>query len=236
MRAHTISQRLSFHLEIGYDKGIVHRARRVRGLLYSDVLLVRHGESEANATGRFASHTWDPHLTPIGKAQALHLATQLHHAPIRYVVTSPLARAQETIAPLAAVHGLKPVILTDLSEVNLGQWDGQQLKVLEQSGLDSYRLWRVDPEKNPPPGGERILAVGQRVLETLTEFLSIHHETGLTVAATHADCVKGACLVIMNADGPATRCMLVPNTGQVLLRHWDNGRWSIVLSPLYFKE
>lgn len=203
--------------------------------MYADVLLVRHGESEANATGRFASHTWDPHLTAVGQEQALSLAMQLHRAPIAYVVTSPLARAQETIAPLAQDHHLAPTILTDLSEVNLGQWDGQQLKALEQSGSDSYRAWRVDPEKNPPPGGERILTVGRRVLHTLETFIRTHREPGLTVAATHADCVKGACLVIMNAEGPATRRMLVPNTGQVLLRHWDNGRWSIVLSPLYFK-
>lgn len=203
--------------------------------MYADVLLVRHGESEANATGRFASHTWDPHLTTVGKEQALSLATQLHDTPIAYVVTSPLARAQETIAPLAQDHQLEPTILTDLSEVNLGQWDGQHLKALEQSGSDSYRAWRVDPEKNPPPGGERILTVGRRVLQTLETFIRSHQEPGLTVAATHADCVKGACLVIMNAEGPATRRMLVPNTGQVLLRHWDNGRWSIVLSPLYFR-
>ena len=235
MRGRTVSHRLSFVYKIGYDKGIVPYARRVRGLLYSDVLLVRHGESEANAAGRFASHTWDPHLTLVGKEQALQLAIQLHNAPIRYVVTSPLARAQETIEVLATDHGLTPTILTDLSEVNLGQWDGQQLKTLEQSGLESYRAWRVDPEKNPPPGGERILSVGRRVLQTLAEFIRTHQEHGLTVAATHADCLKGACLVIMNAEGPATRRMLVPNTGQVLLRHWDNGRWSIVLSPLYFR-
>lgn len=203
--------------------------------MYADVLLVRHGESEANATGRFASHTWDPHLTAVGQEQALSLAMQLHQAPIAYVVTSPLARAQETIAPLAQDHHLAPTILADLSEVNLGQWDGQQLQALEQSGSDSYRAWRVDPEKNPPPGGERILTVGRRVLHTLETFIRTHREPGLTVAATHADCVKGACLVIMNAEGPATRRILVPNTGQVLLRHWDNGRWSIVLSPLYFK-
>ena len=196
---------------------------------------MRHGESEANATGRFASHTWDPHLTKVGQEQALSLVTQLHRAPIAYVVTSPLARAQETIAPLAQDHHLAPTILTDLSEVNLGQWDGQHLKALEQSGSDSYRAWRADPEKNPPPGGERILAVGRRVLHTLETFIETHQEPGLTVAATHADCVKGACLVIMNAEGPATRRMLVPNTGQVLLRHWENGRWSIVLSPLYFR-
>ena len=202
--------------------------------MYSDVLLVRHGESEANAAGRFASHSWDPHLTALGRQQAETLAFQLHNAPVRYVVTSPLARARETIAPLAQDHHLTPTILGDLAEVNLGKWDGQHLKDLEQADSDSYRAWRRDPETNPPPGGERILTVGRRVLVALSKFVTESDPPGLTVAATHADCVKGACLVIMNADGPATRKILVPNAGQVLLRRWENGYWSIILSPIYW--
>ena len=219
--------------QIRYDKiQTLNIAGRSGFSLYADVLLVRHGESEANATGRFASHSWDPHLTSLGLQQAEALAIQLHNAPIRYVVTSPLARAQETIAPIARDHQLTPIVIADLAEVNLGKWDGEHLKDLEQRDSDSYKAWRRDPEQYPPPGGERILTVGRRVLAALAKFVT-ESPPGLTIAATHADCVKGACLVIMNAEGPATRKILVPNTGQVLLRHWDNGRWSIVLAPIF---
>lgn len=199
---------------------------------YRDVLLVRHGESEANATGRFACRTWDPHLTAKGRAQARQLANQLQHADVRYVITSPLSRARETVAPLADILGITPVIVPDLAEVDLGRWDGHRLKDLEKHDPDLYAAWRRDPEQNPPPGGERITDVGRRVLAALEQFAT-SHPPGLTVAATHADCLKGAMLVLMNAPGPFVRSILAPNCGQLHLRRTPAGKWLIVLSPLY---
>lgn len=200
-----------------------------------DVLLVRHGESEANATGRFAYHSWDPHLTDIGRTQAKILAHQLKYAPIQHIVSSPLTRAQETIGPLARQFHLDPVILSDLSEVNLGLWDGERLSDLERSKDVSFQAWRKDPEENPPPGGESILTVGHRVLHTLEDFLTQQTE-GLTVAATHADCLKGVLLVVTKASGPAARSLFVPNCGQLFLRFYPAlHRWTLVLGPVAFQ-
>lgn len=197
-----------------------------------DVLLVRHGESESNAVGRFAYHTWDPHLTDTGRHQAERLATQLHQAPIRHLVSSPLLRARETIQPLADAIGIAPVILPDLAEVDLGQWDGLSLKDLETSKNGAFEAWRRDPEANPPPGGESILAVGRRVLSSLGSFVTAH-EPGLTVAATHADCIKGALMVITKSPGPIARTFYIPNAGELRLRYFPSrNRWLVVLSAL----
>ncbi|SMC04413.1 Broad specificity phosphatase PhoE [Sulfobacillus thermosulfidooxidans DSM 9293] len=199
---------------------------------YADVLLVRHGESEANAAGRFACRTWDPPLTASGSLEAERLARQLLNAPVRYIVTSPLLRARQTIAPLARILHIDPVVLEDLAEVDLGQWDGHRLKDLENANSPAFQAWRQDPESNPPPGGESIMTVGQRVLTALSQFLQTCEPSTLTVAATHADCIKGALLVILDAHGPAARHIWVPNTGQLLLRWFDNGRWVLIFSPL----
>lgn len=198
---------------------------------FSEVLLVRHGESQANRAGRFARDTWDPHLTEVGRHQAQALLRQLHNASIQYLATSPLKRAQETIQPLAEKLGILPTVLPDLSEVNLGEWDGQRLDDLKMEKNTDFSAWIQDPDRFPPPGGERISAVGQRVLHTLTEFVR-SRPPGLTVAATHADCIKAALLAVTKADGPASRSIMVPNGGQLRLRHYDNGKWFVVLSPL----
>ncbi|MCY0878311.1 MAG: histidine phosphatase family protein [Firmicutes bacterium] len=199
-----------------------------------DVLLVRHGESEANRAGRFAYHAWDPHLTELGRAQARQLVAQLQHAPIKHLATSPLARARETIQPLAESRRLVPAVLADLAEVNLGSWDGARLIDLERSDSAAFRAWRQDPESNPPPGGESILAVGRRVLNALERYLETV-EPGLTVAATHADCIKGALLIVTRTSGPSARTLFVPNMGQLLLRYHRNlHRWVLVLGPQYF--
>lgn len=199
-----------------------------------DVLLVRHGESEANAAGRFAYSSWDPHLTQTGQSQAQILMEQLKDAPIQYLVSSPLTRAQETLAPLAHVLGITPTILPDLAEVNLGLWDGERLADLEAAKSDAFEGWRRDPEANPPPGGESILTVGRRVLSTLEQFVT-SKDPGLTVAATHSDCIKGALLVVTKAAGPAARTLFVPNCGQLLIRYLPKfRRWVMVLGPYAF--
>ncbi len=200
--------------------------------LYADILLVRHGESEANAAGRLAYRTWDPPLTEAGAFQAERLAKQLITAPVRYIVTSPLLRAQQTVEPLAHIHHIQPIILDDLSEVDLGTWDGRRLKDLESDNLPDFRAWRQDPEANPPPGGENIVAVGERVLSALSAFLKTCQPASLTIGATHADCIKGAILVVLKAHGPASRHISVPNAGQLLLRYFDTGRWVLIFSPL----
>lgn len=197
---------------------------------FADIILIRHGESEANAAGRFACRSWDPALTATGRAQAQQLAHQWHNAPIRYLVTSPLLRAQETLAPLAQDHDLTPVILPDLAEVNLGQWDGKRLRDLEEAESPSFIAWRQDPDRNPPPGGESIRAVGQRVLNALAHFVEPRERHTLTIAATHADCIKGAVMLIMNAEGPMARRLVVPNAGHVVLRWYETGVWTMVFA------
>lgn len=198
-----------------------------------EVLLVRHGESEANAEGRFASRIWDPHLTEAGRLQAQALVRQLEGLEIRHLVSSPLARARETLEPLAQARHLPVEILPELSEVDLGDWDGRHWRELWD--LEPFAAWRRDPERFPPPGGESILQVGRRVLGALARFLD-QHPPGLTVAATHADCLKAAILVVLGAEGPAARAIYSPNLGQLLLRYGGGQRWGIVLAPLWPAE
>jgi len=202
-----------------------------------DVILVRHGESMANVSGRFAYQVWDPPLSPKGQAQAEHLAEFLAPWPITSLVSSPLRRARDSIAPLARRLDVEPALLPALIEVNLGRWDGAVLEDLRLSDRTRFLAWSRDPESFPPPEGESILTVGQRVLSGLDDFLADRSQ-GLTVAATHADCLKGAALVVLDAPGRAARRMLSPNIALLHLRRNLRGHWSLVLNgpPPSFDE
>lgn len=67
-------------------------------------ILVRHGESEANATGVIA--TLDSPLTSKGKAQALKTAREVKKFNIDTIVSSPLLRARQTAETIASELGL----------------------------------------------------------------------------------------------------------------------------------
>ena len=64
------------------------------------VLLLRHGRSTANAGGVLAGWTPDVHLHEDGEKQAQALAERLAKVPLKAVVSSPLDRCRETVAPL----------------------------------------------------------------------------------------------------------------------------------------
>jgi 2,3-bisphosphoglycerate-dependent phosphoglycerate mutase len=79
-----------------------------------DLLWVRHGEPERIAPGLGVPA--DPALTPLGREQAQRLGDWLASEPIDAVVASPLRRATETAAPIAAAHGLAVEIVDGLIE------------------------------------------------------------------------------------------------------------------------
>ena len=86
------------------------------------ILLVRHGESEWNAAGRWQGHA-DPPLTELGFRQAKHAGAAI--GAVDAVVASDLQRAQVTAEVIAAQIGVGPVeVDPDLRERDAGEWQG----------------------------------------------------------------------------------------------------------------
>lgn len=78
-----------------------------------DLLLIRHAEPVRIVD---ADGPADPPLIDRGREQAARLATWLADEEIHEVWSSPMRRAQETAAPVAAAHGLEVVVDDDFAE------------------------------------------------------------------------------------------------------------------------
>ncbi len=86
------------------------------------ILLVRHGESEWNAAGRWQGQA-DPPLTTRGMAQAAHAAEAI--GSMDAVFTSDLQRAHDTARTIADALGLEPPRVDPrLRERAAGEWSG----------------------------------------------------------------------------------------------------------------
>jgi probable phosphoglycerate mutase len=70
-------------------------------------LLIRHAENDFVGSGRIAGRMPGVHLNVKGREQAEQLAARLAGAGIDRIFSSPLQRALETAAPLAARLGLQ---------------------------------------------------------------------------------------------------------------------------------
>lgn len=147
------------------------------------ILLVRHGETEANRR-RLALGRADPPLTERGGSQAAALATRLAAAGVEAVYSSPLRRARETAAPIAAAVGTEVVVDDRLIELDYGDWDGRSFPDLPPEEL---ARWRHDMTF-APPGGESLRTVTARVSDFCAEVL----EGPTVVAVSHVSPIKAA--------------------------------------------
>ena len=84
------------------------------------LLLVRHGQSEWNAVGRWQGKA-DPELTDFGRQQAFHAAQRIGSVDV--IVASPLVRAFETAQIISSQIGVGPIVIDpDLMERDAGEW------------------------------------------------------------------------------------------------------------------
>ena len=97
------------------------------------VTLVRHGESEGNASGIIDTSVPGPHLTPLGVTQSALVAAALAGNGVAYdaIYTSNMVRTSETAAPFALATGLIPTVLPGVREINAGIFEGSS----EDEGL-----------------------------------------------------------------------------------------------------
>ena len=119
----------------------------------SDVVLIRHGETEWSATHRHTSYT-DLPLTPDGERQAVALGKALAGRSFAGVLCSPRRRARHT----ADLAGLAVTDVTeDLAEWNYGEYEGLTTPEIRRTRPD-WNLWT-----DGCPGGESPAQVGARI-------------------------------------------------------------------------
>jgi len=171
------------------------------------LILVRHGESVANAERRFTHGPHEP-LSRKGREEALERARQIaaRFDPVA-LYASPFVRALETARLIGSVLGLAPVVVEALQEQDFGQLRGQ--------GYDSVRsdpTWHTDRWRYRPPGGETLEEVFHRVGPALDAIADRHLgeqvvvvSHGGVMAALHAWTtvrrVEGVAQVSANASG-----------------------------------
>ncbi len=179
------------------------------------LVLVRHGESTANAAGLLLGRS-DVALTPHGEAQARAAGAVL--GPVTRLVTSPLGRARATAALLAT--GCEPDVDDRWIEVDYGEHEGQPLSSVP---ADVWRRWRRDPTFTPA-GGESLAEVGARVGAACAELFAepgtgARADDGDVVVVSHVSPIKAAVAWALGG-GDALAWRLYLGTGSVTRIGW----------------
>ena len=145
--------------------------------------LVRHGESEGNLAGSLQGSRFDTPLSETGRRQAECLAARLAGEEIDAVWASPMIRARETAAAVAAVLGLGVSLDPDLVEFDWGAWSGRPYDGEIEKEVSGVRArWRAGETELSPSGGESPAHAAFRADRFLARLLSSGSRAPLVVA------------------------------------------------------
>jgi probable phosphoglycerate mutase len=153
------------------------------------LILVRHGESVANAQGLLLGRT-DAELTENGRAQAATVPTLLER-PVAELRSSPLHRAVDT----AELLGLDLPVEVDERwiEVDYGEFECQPLGSIP---AEVWQTWQRDRGFRPA-GGESLAAVDERIAAACDELFAAdgsgaRRAEGDVVVVSHVTPIKAA--------------------------------------------
>ena len=190
-----------------------------------EVLLVRHGACDPPAADGLVGGRSDPSLNERGRREAGAVTARLSGKPIAATFATPLRRTTETAAAVAAEHGLEAVVLEDLVEVYLGEWEGHGIH--ERGARGDAELARVLREQRWEliPGAEPAAVFAERVRRGIEAVADAAGNGTVAVAFTHSAVIAEFCRQVTgsepfaflhNSNGSLTRLMRMPDRRWIL--------------------
>ena len=142
-----------------------------------EAILARHAESEYSVRGAINGDVAVAvALTETGREQARRLGELIRDDPIELCVTSEFGRVIETANIALAGEEVPRLILPDLNDILVGEWEGKPLA--------DYRVWARShgPEDVTDGGGESRAATVRRYVRAFRAILARPERVALVVA------------------------------------------------------
>ena len=175
------------------------------------ILLIRHGQSQGNAEGRFGGHTATP-LSPRGRRQAEATARALSTERISAIYSSDLPRAVETAMPLARLTDKDVEQSNAFRERSVGVMEGLTFEEAAAQHPEQYAaLIRRDFE-HVLLGGESYRQMLDRAASRLDSIIK-QHSGGQVAIFSHTGTICILTLHLMGAlDAPTLRPVWIATT------------------------
>lgn len=191
------------------------------------VILVRHGESEANRQGFFAGQT-DVELLEKGIEQARATGTYIsQNYQVDKVYASDLKRAYKTGAEISELTGAPLLADKRLREINAGLWQGNAFDDILARYPDSYSCWLNDIGNCRCDGGESVKELSERISEALCEIAEANPGKTIVVA-THATPIRAIQCVLKSLPLDVMKNIPWVSNASVTEIAYQNGEWTFV--------
>lgn len=183
------------------------------------VFLIRHAAHDrvgSTLCGRMPGVMLGDH----GRRQASALAERLAGEAIAAVYSSPLERARETAAPIAARLGLVPEDCPAMAEIDFGDWTGRTFESLD--GDPDWTRWNAARATSRAPGGESMAEAQARAVDAV-EGLRRAHPDGRIAVVSHCDVIKAMLAHVLAVSLDGLQRFEISPASVSTLAVWDGG-------------
>jgi probable phosphoglycerate mutase len=199
----------------------------------TEVIVVRHGASASAVPEQpFAlldGHA-DPPLAPEGEEQAIAVARRLDSEALDGLFVTPLQRTAQTAAPLATATGLSPVVVPELREVLLGDWEGGELRIRAAQGDPLFRRIIEEERWDVIPNAEPMEEFAGRVQRGLATIVDTAGPDTTVAAVLHGGVIGEICrqatssrpFAFTHSDNCSISRLVVLPGGRQLLRSFND--------------
>jgi len=154
------------------------------------LLLIRHGESQANLDEVWAGAEFDSPLTETGRKQALKTAEYVfENFKVDKVYSSDLMRAYNTGKPIADKFSIPIVADEELREIYSGDWERVGFDELKKNYAKSFEVWHKDIGHAQPDNGEKVSELQKRFCDEV-EKIAKENDGKTVVITTHSTPIR----------------------------------------------
>jgi broad specificity phosphatase PhoE len=188
--------------------------------MHTTLYLIRHAATPANLQkpAKLQGCRSNPDLAPFGVRQATATRDFLAIRPIDFAFSSPLRRSLRTAEIIAEPHGLVPTVIAELTECDVGDWEGRSWEEIQAAEPESFARYHADPSANGYVGGENFRQVYERATRAIDRILSMHEGASILIVSHHI--VNRTYLSGVLGLGPArARMVSLDNCGISIVNH-----------------
>ncbi|MBM3943216.1 MAG: histidine phosphatase family protein [SAR202 cluster bacterium] len=159
------------------------------------IYIVRHGETEWNASGRIQGHT-DVTLSEKGRRQAQILGRRLAQVPFHAAYASDLRRASETAKIILGERAVSLETTAQLREYQKGVFEGLTNDEIERRYPEQFAASVINDLDFAPTGGESIRQTTARLAEFVGQVRQRHLE-GNVLLVGHGGSLRSAVVALL---------------------------------------
>ena len=189
----------------------------------TEIILIRHGETEWNSQQRMQGHS-NSDLSSVGQAQIQALGQWMKNVPFDHIYSSDSLRAKQTAEAITQFSGHELQFDQRLREKNLGVFEGLTSEEARERHPEVFRLFKTAGSKYVIDEGESTQQLQDRALEIVDE-IRIKHPEEHVLLVTHGGFIRVVMKHSLGLSLETPTRFLIRNTG-VFRLVWED-KWLV---------